>query len=231
LPTEDLGVKQSFDLLERGGREAERRSWEVRMFDVKNVIPDANLQALCIFRIEVVNQPALQMVQVRAPKELLTAIEDAVKRLDRPSPAAPSIELIGYVLVVVEASDPKYTPKYSPLPASLKSVGTQLANILPSDTTLFLADTVVARGLDRTQFSVTGGTTLRATPSVRAVPGGTVVHLEDLLLSFNFVNFSTDIDIPLNTQVVVGKGTPGGGSAQVKAVVLVMTAKVEPAPK
>jgi hypothetical protein len=199
------------------------------MFDVKNVIPDAFLQALCIFRIEVVNQPALQMVQVRAPKELLTAIEDAVKRLDRPAPVVPSIELTGYILVAAEA-DPKYPPKYMPLPASLKAVGTQLANILPGDTTLFLADTVVVRGLDRTQFTVNGSTILRATPGVRLLPAPAVIHLENLALTFGGVHFSTDLDIPLNTQVVVGKGSPTGPSP-VKAVVLVVTGKVEPAPK
>src|SRR5262245_61218659 len=72
------------DAAERAQREADRRAWEVKMFSLKNTLTNDQLRALCIFRIEVVNQPALRLLQIRSPKspELMAAIEDAVKRLD-----------------------------------------------------------------------------------------------------------------------------------------------------
>ncbi len=36
-------------------------TWDVRMFTLKNVLSDEALRALCIFRMEVVNQPALHL--------------------------------------------------------------------------------------------------------------------------------------------------------------------------
>src|SRR5262245_44647111 len=64
---------------ERAQREADRRGWEVKNFTLKNTINerDNNFRALCIFRVEVVLQPALKMIQIRAPKELMATIEEA----------------------------------------------------------------------------------------------------------------------------------------------------------
>jgi hypothetical protein len=58
------------------------------MFSVKNPINERtnNFGALCIFRVEVVLQPALKVVQVRAPRELMPTIEEAIKTLDVPAP-------------------------------------------------------------------------------------------------------------------------------------------------
>ena len=86
---------------------------------------DSALRALCIFRIEVVNQPALHLVQIRSPKspELMAAIEDAVKRLDVPPvpPVSKGIELTGYVVVAMDPVDPQllpFRPHCSPWPLS-----------------------------------------------------------------------------------------------------------------
>jgi hypothetical protein len=167
------------------------------------------------------------MVQVRAPKELMTAIGDAIKRLDVQPPVVPNIELTAYIVVAVDAPDPKLMP----LPDSLIGLGKQLTNILPAGTTLALADTVVARGREGTGLSSQGRTYMRARPTIRDVAGTTVVHLEEALVTPNYgVTFSSNVDIPLNGQVVVGRATPGGGQPPgplVKAVILVMTAKVE----
>jgi hypothetical protein len=201
------------------------------MFTVKNTLSNSALQALCIFRIEVVNQATLHMVQVRAPKELMPSVEDAIRRLDVPPPIqiVKSIELTGYLLVALEAPD----PKFQSLPATLRPVATQLAAILPSNSTLFLADTVVLRGLDRQALSASGFIDFNVnSASIRDGSGVSVVHLDRLSVRYvidgasgNQVRLDTNVDIPPNAQVVVGKATPSR-PGPIRAVVLVMTAKI-----
>jgi hypothetical protein len=210
---------------ERKEREAERRSWEVRMFTVKNAVPDKALNALCIFRIEVISQPALRLVQIRAPKELMTAIEDALKRLDVSTPAAKSVDLTGYVLVVSETPDPTLMP----VPASLQAVVTQLKSILPEGN-VYLFDTIVTRGTVGSPVNVRGTTTqMNAIINLRE---GTppVVRLDGFSSQTHNAMFNTAVDIPVGSQVIVGKTTatapasPAGNKP--RAVVLVMTAKI-----
>jgi hypothetical protein len=230
VPTEARAEQLRIEAAERAARETERRGWDVKMFSVKNSLSNASLQALCIFRIEVVNQSTLRVVQVRAPKELMLSVEDAIKRLDVPPPSqiVKSIDLTGYLLVAVEPPD----PKFQPLPAILKSVGTQLANILPSSSTLVLADTFVLRGLDRQSLSMSGFISFSTTASIRDGSGVSVVHLDRLNMIYvidgasgNQIRLDTNVDVPPNTQVVVGKATPNR-PGPIKAVVLVMTAKI-----
>jgi hypothetical protein len=69
VPNEARAEQLRIDAGERAQREGERRGWEVKMFQVKNITPANNpLGALCIFRVEVVFQSTLRMVQVRAPE-------------------------------------------------------------------------------------------------------------------------------------------------------------------
>jgi hypothetical protein len=217
VPNEAKAEQLRIQAQERMSREVERRDWEVKMITVKNAVPDRNLNALCIFRIEVVSQPALRLVQVRAPKELMAAVEDALKRLDVPPPPLPavkSVELTAYVLVMADAPEPGLMP----LPTELQSVANQVKNILPGGT-LYLADTVVARGVDNQRLSINGGTSLSASVSVRE----NLVRLDNLSVETNTANFQTSIDIPVGTQVVVGKAT---SREKKKPVILVITAKL-----
>jgi hypothetical protein len=201
------------------------------MITVKNSLANGTLQALCIFRIEVVNQTGLRMVQVRAPKELMPSVEEAIKRLDVPPPVqvVKSIELTGYLLVAMDMPD----PKFQPLPQALRPVGTQLAGILPANTSLVLADTIVLRGLDRQSLNANGFIDFNInSASIRDGSGVNVIHLDRLGVRYvidgaagNQVRLDTNIDIPPNTQVVVGKATPSR-PGPIRAVVLVMTAKI-----
>jgi len=230
VPSEARADQLKIEAAERAQRESERHAWEIKMFTIKNAISNSTLQALCIFRIEVVNQPALHMVQVRAPKELMSAVEDAIKRFDVPPPVqvVKSIELTGYLLVALDMPD----PKFQPLPATLRPVGDQLAGILPSNATLVLADTIVLRGLDRQSLNASGFIDFNInSASIRDGSGMSVVHLQQLLVRYvidgasgNQVRLETNIDIPPNAQVVVGKATPSR-PGPIRAVVLVMTAK------
>ena len=155
-------------------------TWDVRMFTLKNALSNEALRALCIFRIEVVNQPALHLVQIRSPKspELMAAIEDAVKRLDvppTPPPVSKGIELTGFVVVAMDPVDPQMLP----LPAALQPVAAQLKSILPNGA-LALADTFVVRGVERQPLSLQGNTTLQGSPSIRYTSGASVIRLDNL---------------------------------------------------
>jgi hypothetical protein len=230
VPAEAKAEQLRIDASERANREAERRSWEVRMFTVKNALSDSALRALCIFRIEVVNQPALRLIQIRSPKspELMAAIEDAVKRLDVPPvvPVTKGIELTGYLVVATEAIDPAMLP----LPAALQPVAAQLKSILPSGNQA-LADTFVVRGVDRERLSLNGMTSLQGNASIRDGSGVSVIRLDSLNVNIrdgkgeNIASFQTSVDVPVGTQVVIGKATPFR-QGPVKAVILVINGKI-----
>ncbi len=99
-------------------QEKERSFWTVQMFPVKYLDSADALKALCIFSAEIVPQPALHMVSVRAPKTTLPAIEEAIKRLDVPQTGPKSVEVTVQVLM---ASDSVETLK--PVPPGLKAAG------------------------------------------------------------------------------------------------------------
>jgi hypothetical protein len=217
-------------LRQRAAEQALRSPWDVKMFPVKNPIDIRNhsFGALCIFRVEVVLQPALKVVQVRAPKELMPAIEEAIKTVDVPTPPPPppyappplkSVEITAYVLVAAERA---MEPSWMPIPQELRTVATQLKSILPTET-LYLADTVVARGLHGSNITLSGSTVF--VTSVEVTGGASpIVRLNNLNVQSNGGGFKTGIDIPVGTQVVVGKASSDRTPRQ--AVVLVITAKL-----
>jgi hypothetical protein len=204
---------------------AARDSWVVKMFPVKNLEYNHNYGALCIFRVEVVPQMALKMVQVRAPREMMPAIEEALKTLDVPSPTLPppykarGVEITAYVLVAAERA---VDPGWMPIPKELERVAAQIKTLLPNET-LFLADTVIARGMERSAIGINGATSFQASSvSIRDNPE--VISLNNLNVSSNGGAFTTTIEVPVGTQVVVGKAS--STLAPRKAVVLVLTGKI-----
>jgi hypothetical protein len=222
VPTEARIELARIQAEERSRQEMTRAGWTAAILPVKNLISTDSLKALCIFGIEVVPQAAQRLVAVRAPKEMMPAIEEALKRLDVPPAAARSVEITAYVLVVSEVTDPSLMP----LPAVLQPVANQLRSILPNGT-LFLADTVVTRTAAGAPINTQGVTTLIAnvslsdgTPPVVKLAGMNAVYATQ----GGRVSFSTSVDVPVGTQVVVGKSTVFGKPAQ--PVVLVISAKV-----
>ena len=215
--------RMKIEASERAARETREYGWDVKMFSVKNMIPDDHLQALCIFRIEVVPQPALKMVQIKAPKELMGAIEDALKRLDVPPP--PSVEITSYVLVVSDVEDPRLMP----VPKELQNVVNQLKSVLPKGV-VQVADTIVNRGTDGKSLGVNVGTSasnivsLEALVHIRETPMP-VVRLDNLKVKARDATFDTSLDVPVGTQVVVGRGTSVNAKGN-GAVVLVISAKL-----
>jgi hypothetical protein len=227
-PTQSVPNEQRVQLLqlqaeERARRAAERANWTASILPVKYATSANSLRPLCIFGIEVVPQPTMKLVAIRAPKEAMPAIEEALKRLDVPLPVAKSVELTAYVLVVSDSPE----QGLQPLPSALQPVANQLKGILPSGT-LYLADTVVARGIDGEGLRLSSTTDIMTTATIRegAEP---VVHLDNLNVSTNDASFSTDVDVPVGAQVVVGKTgktTNRVSGTTRKAVVLVVTASI-----
>jgi len=231
VPNEAKAEQLRIDAAERAQREIDRKAWDVKMFTLKNTLTNDALRALCIFRIEVVNQPALHLVQIRSPKspELLAAIEDAVKRLDvppAPPPVSKGIELTGFIVVAMDPADPQMLP----LPAALEPVAAQLKSILPSGT-LALKDTFVVRGVERQNLSLQGSTTLQGFASIREGGGSPVIRLDNLIVQTRdsrgdqIASFGTSVDVPVGTQVVIGKATPNK-QGPTKAVILVINGRV-----
>jgi hypothetical protein len=211
------------EAMERAEREAARKNWDVRMFSVKNEIPVSNLRALCIFRVEVVPQSLLKVVQVRAPKELMSAIEDAMKRLDVPPPVRKGVEVTAYVLVVADVQEPGLMP----LPPQLDPVQKQLKDMLPRGN-LYLADTMIARAADGLNVGINKGIGASDIVSLEArvtIRDGNVVRLDNLVVQARNAKFETNLDVPQGAQVVVGKGTSLNAKNN-GVVILTMTARI-----
>jgi hypothetical protein len=216
-------------------QEVNRKNWSSKMIMLKNNIPVSTLRSLCIFHVEVVLEPAMRMLSVRAPQELMASIEDAVKRLDVPQPGPKSVEL---TISVVVASDQDESLR--PIPASVKPVVDQLKTVL-SYKQFYLLDTLLSTTQDGHGISLDGGLRGLEPPDVVGKPRDTgynfqtqivvlsdastpTVRLSNLRFRLNMsygVTISTDVDVPQGKQVVVGKSTFGD-----RAYILVVSAKI-----
>jgi hypothetical protein len=173
--------------------------------------------------------PDLHILSVRAPKEIMPAIEDAIKRLDVPTPSK-NAELTIYVIVASEQAEAANN-----IPSNLQAVVNQLKNVL-SYKGYHLVDTLIARGTDRRNppTSLMGtlptgiGYNFNARMRIESQQGKVPrVRLDDMNFRLQGaapaafgVSISTDVEVPRGQQVVVGKATYGD-----KAYILVMSAQ------
>jgi hypothetical protein len=219
------------ELAENARREAEQREWDTKIFQIKYVDPGELQRALSMFRGNITySGGGLRVLSVRAPKEIMPAIEDAIKRLDVPSPRRDA-ELTIFVLVASDQPDPAAT-----VPQNLQPVVNQLKNVL-SYKGYTLLDTLLARGgagrsNTATNLNGTLGGPDKPTYNFSARfmidnPDGKtpVLRLADLVFGLESRNLYSvriggDVEIPQGQQVVVGKATMGE-----RALILVMTAK------
>src|SRR4051812_20163586 len=79
--------------------EKERAAWTVQLIPVKYLDSAATLKPLCIFPAEIVPQTGQHLISVRAPATSMSAIADAIKRLDVPQVGPKNVEWTIYVLV------------------------------------------------------------------------------------------------------------------------------------
>jgi hypothetical protein len=217
-----------------------------KVFVVEHVNPGQLAALLRVFpaQISAVDQGGLRALAVSAKPAVLAAIEETVKRLDRPGAdsgrTGASVELTGYILEgLTEVKAPE------PLPGELEPVVAQLRRTFKySSYRLF--DTVVARArADGSRFSVNGVTersispkgvgayalSARRTTVVGANPR--VVRLGEFHFGLEIpmsvgpplrnVGLQADLDVPDGQFVVVGKS--GRGDAE-STLLLVLTAKV-----
>jgi hypothetical protein len=210
---------------------AEQAKWDVRFFEVKYADLYAIAQALSIFRASVNVSSNLRVLSVKAPKEIMPAIEDAIKRLDVQAPPKKNVELTLYVL---SASDLNAAgPPQLTMPQSLQPVVNQLKNVF-SYKQIQLVDTFVLSGTDG-QMVVNNGTLSRG---VFGNPNGQfysfearlsvneadqknpILRLGNFKLTISNSTIMTVLDVPFGQQVVVGKSTIGD-----YALIVVLNAK------
>src|SRR5262249_7380029 len=123
---------------ERAREETEQKDWETRIFPVRYVDLRQLTNALSMFRAKMQSSPELHVISVRAPKDIMPAIEDAIKRLDVPQPRREA-ELTINVIIGSDQAEPA-----AALPANLNGVVNQLKGIL-SYKSYRLLDTLIKR--------------------------------------------------------------------------------------
>jgi len=219
---------------ERAREDVEQRDWETKIFPVRYVDLVQLTNALSMFRAKMQSSQDLHVLSVRAPKEIMPAIEDAIKRLDVPQPRK-AAELTIYVIIAAEQSDPSAPG----LPANLAPVLNQLRGVL-SYKGYRLLDTLIMRtsagapsqaGLSGTLVM---SETLKPNYDFRAFvqienPDGKspVLRLNNMTFDLTGMGFArarvaANVEIPQGQQVVVGKATIAD-----KALILVMSAKFD----
>jgi hypothetical protein len=238
-PQQDDAEKLRVQYAEQARREAERRDWQARIFEIKYADAAQLQRALAVFRGEI-KFAGGRLLTVSAPKEIMPAIEDAIKRLDVPSPSK-NAELTAFVLMA--SNEPNADTAVT---ASLQPVISQLKSVL-SYKSFQLLDTLIARGSDGHNINLRGVLTIAGSPmptnytmtgsfaiddrndkapllQVKNMRFGLKVPIENLGGGFSYqdIGVDTDVDIPRGQQVVVGKATYG-----MKAFILVMTAKFD----
>jgi hypothetical protein len=218
--------KLKIEIQERARRDIEQRDWETKLFQIKSVDPSELQRALSLFRCELAySGGSLRVLSVRAPKEIMPAIEDAIKRLDVPAPRNDA-ELTIYVLVASDQADPATT-----IPAALNPVVNQLKGVLAYKG-YRLVDTLITRATSTGSASLDGSLPISDTlkPNYHFVSFFQFANLDGKtpVLKLNRMSFqmggvagiSGDVEVPQGQQVVVGKATMGE-----RALILVMTSK------
>jgi len=210
----------------------QKRIFQVKYADVRSL-----RRVLDVFGYRVDADTDLHVVAVSAPADVMTAIEDAIKRLDVPSAAPHDINLTVYLLLASErpGSD-------EGLPDGLPAVANQLKGVFAFKSFRML-DTLLLR--TQQGNTATGNGIISSGPdaqktnyhfsakpsSVTDDPNGAMIRLDNLSLNLKVpmanghdleASINTEITVREGQKVVVGKsnlGTPD------QALILVVTAK------
>lgn len=172
----------------------------------------------------------MHVLAVSAPAEAMSAIEDAVKRLDVPAAAPKDIDLVVYLVVASEQPVPG-----TDLPPELQAVANELKKIFTYKS-FRLLDSILLRTQPGNLATAHGviGTTDRKTYSLDVVPTavtedpkGRLIRLDNLRLTMGLpggheATIRTEITVREGQRVVVGKSNIGAD----QALILVVTAKV-----
>jgi len=224
-------------------------NWPVKIFELKNVDPTEMKSILSIFRAEVVVPASVnsrsRLLSVRAPKEIMPAIEETIARFDVPPPPVPPSAPTKMIEVSVQVIGAYDTPDFSAcgscaIPASLQPVVSQLQKNF-SYKSYQLLDTQMFR---QSNYSKVKGTAslpgmndpfASYTIQWQAILGERpVVRLDGLNFTASVTlksegstssgrpfGFDSSLEIPAGQQVVVGKTIVGSA-----AIILVIRANV-----
>jgi hypothetical protein len=216
-----------------------------KIFEIKYQNVDQLADVLRIFGIPIRPNIILRVISVMGPREVVGAVEEAIKRLDVPLPTVKNIELTAYLLVAsLEQGGSKSTP------SELEAVVKQLRGTF-SYQGFRLLDTLVVRFRDGASAAVNGVAPKASEhdrPSIykfsftqaSLASDGTsrTVRINQLRLgaevpvkigpgpdSFSTIEsvITTNVDVREGQKVVVGKATIDGSN---NALFLVLTAKV-----
>jgi len=205
--------------------------YQQRVFMLKYADARHVADVLSVFGYGIKPDREMHVVAVSAPAEAMSAIEDAVKRLDVPAAAPKDIDLVVYMVV---ASD--QASAGTELPADLQPVATELKKIFSYKTFRLLdsillrtqpgnrafAEGVISPSGDKTFYS------FAVQPSVVTEDAKErLIRLDNLRLDMHMpgdrkAGINTEVLAREGQRVVVGKANMGAD----QSLILVVTAKV-----
>jgi hypothetical protein len=194
---------------------------------------------LRVFNAVIMPNTEMHAIAVTAQAPQMTAIEDAVARLDTPAAAPKNFELTCYLLIGSETDG-----NTGPLPKELESVVTQLKNNFPFKVYRVM-DVLNMRARTGQSLNTSSNGAMFSGPgpdvlttfhinSATLAPDGSTIRIDGLWTNsripvgtperFNYrdLGLNTDVDIKEGQKVVIGRV----GIARDQALFLVLTAKV-----
>jgi len=209
-----------------------RPAVEQRIFQLKYADARDVAAVLGVFGYAINANRDLHVIAVSAPANAMTALEDAIRRLDVPAASPKDIELTVYMVVASEQSASGET-----LPSDLQPVTAEVRKIFPYKSFRLLdsillrtqaGNRAVANGVIRQPNE--GKTPYSFTVQPNAVtedPKGRLIRLDNLRLNLHVpggddAGILTEITVREGQRVVVGKSNMGPD----QALILVVTAKV-----
>jgi hypothetical protein len=204
----------------------QQRVFMLKYADARNV---ANV--LSVFGYGIKADRDMHVVAVSAPADAMTAVEDAIKRLDVPAAAPKDIDLVVYMVVASEQA-----LAGANLPPELQAVGDELKKIFAYKT-FRLLDSILLRTQPGNRATASGIAADRMpfnTYSFAVVPSavtedakGRLIRLDNLDLTLHgpgdrVAAIHTEITVREGQRVVVGKSNMGTD----QSLILVVTAKV-----
>jgi len=201
-----------------------------RVFMLKYADARHVADVLAVFGYGIRADRDMHVVAVSAPADAMSAIEDAVKRLDVPAAAPKDIDLVVYMIVASEQ-----TSAGTGLPPELQPVADELKKIFAYKG-FRLLDSILLRTQPGNKASASGtipgearttSYSFEVQPSaVTEDPNGRLIRLDNLNLRMDGgdhnAGIRTEISVREGQRVVVGKSNIGSGGS----LILVVTAKV-----
>jgi len=225
--------QQAAKVAEEKARPAiEKREIVQKVLALKYAEPLEVTSTLRVFEVSAVPNSNLKIIAVRGSRESVMAFEEAVKRLDVPSPAPRNIELTGYLL---EGS--QQPGSGAAVPPELDAVVKQLKAVFAFQE-LRLLDTLALRSREgEAAVGVNGVLSSGQRPNTpyefsfrsarsTADERGRLIRIDRLTLNVHStprIGLSADVDFREGQKVVVGKTGMEGSN---RALILVLTGKV-----